>query len=1121
MKRWLLTLLLLLTGVGVEAQLTPANHKHVVVVSFENRSFEGNELGSTGIVDYSLAPYFNTLANTYGLATNFYANGHDSLKQYFWVTDGTEFCIPHGNDPTVACGGDPQTYAATAPNIFELSWNAGLSWKQYIECAPNNTTGTQAGRGYITQGNPVTGCAVSGNYIPRHAPAIYFNFVRQGTAPMSNMDCSGITASYTSTQSKQGCNVVRYEDSTYGFQADITNKTLPNYSFITPSGENDMHNGSRAAADTWLSANIGPLLNSCYMTGNGCPADLLLIIWFDEGTLGSSYTGTCSPSGDDRDTFTTCNGGGRIPVIIVAPDVKPGFKGATYYRHPSALKLTLKALGLTTSSTANTGATTPDMSEFLTGLPSTLSPIGNWPRESTTCLKGSANWSGVVDGNIQSSRGFCLDGKYGQTNENTAASSWQQGVTSFCGVTTPTQPFRTNCIMWDGCVSSTLHCRVDTFGIWAVDIVNGVKTGSNILVAPRPLQVASEELDGPRAGVRALLGSWFTPDKEAGGHMTAWFCATSKASGRCGGHLFLGFNSRDVAQADETLHDLKGRGHNWWIADWNGKPYGTSSTSCAPYLGGRNCTTDAGARALQARNSMWGFTFQLQYDSNAWDDCEAAIAKATNPPTITYADLNAECGGPTACSTVTDGIYPDARFGSPAPEKCTLEDKATLDIRYATSQYFSDVRYYKNPATGKPLVSVFGGWSKVNWTTVRNDSQTDDFDIVGDFRDGRNPFSSTTAQGGWTWFGKPPTQCGYTQEFASSAWCSVSSHKCIGETTPCSDIPAESCSTFGTQMPKCSYEKGILSTKHSNISYWKSFDNRPTPWSQANGTCTNCASVKIIPTRCGKSMLEAFAAANTMWAGAAKKPDAITGNTWQDYDESSQIETGIEGCWTLTNVAVTNGSLKWSIQALDPDGTTGIMTSADATTASIAFFRIFCSGACTNPADPTGEKLAWVADVDVDPNTTVRDYSFPVTTLKLNQGTHIFYVKLVSKANIYNKMSQQASFTLSGNQNPNCVVNVTPQVGTVSFSATADASGSSDPDGTISTTKFSWGDGTSDTTVTWPGTTSAAHSYTTAGQYFITSTCTDNGGATDTDTDTVQANPATPTGRQKRKGGPM
>ena len=55
--------------------------KHVVLVVEENHSY-------SSVINNSAMPYFNSLARNYSLLTNYYANTHPSIGNYFKMTTG-------------------------------------------------------------------------------------------------------------------------------------------------------------------------------------------------------------------------------------------------------------------------------------------------------------------------------------------------------------------------------------------------------------------------------------------------------------------------------------------------------------------------------------------------------------------------------------------------------------------------------------------------------------------------------------------------------------------------------------------------------------------------------------------------------------------------------------------------------------------------------------------------------------------------------------------------------------------------------------------------------------------------------------------------------------------------
>jgi len=288
--------LALFIGVSAFAQVPRSNH--VYIVAEENRSYEH-------IVGSASMPYLNSLLARGALATQFYSNMHGSLENYLIVTSG-QF-ITHNNSTLSVFNVD---------NIERHLLTNGKTFKSYAQTLPF--------AGY-------TGL-FSGAYMKRHAPLPYYT-------DMANSS------------------LIMHHVSTTQMAKDIANGTLPNFAFITPDGNNDMHNcGTNLGAclwtaDQWLKNNIGPLLATAPFQPGG---DGVLIIWADEADL----------STDNRCSATVLTGcGGHIVVAMIGPQVKAGYKSVTTYHHPSVLRTMLEALG-TTSNFPAAANTAPDMREF-------------------------------------------------------------------------------------------------------------------------------------------------------------------------------------------------------------------------------------------------------------------------------------------------------------------------------------------------------------------------------------------------------------------------------------------------------------------------------------------------------------------------------------------------------------------------------------------------------------------------------------------------------------------------------------------------------------------------------------------------------------------------------------
>jgi hypothetical protein len=284
--------------IGVSAFAQVPRSKHVYIVAEENRSYER-------VVGSPVMPYLNNLLSRGAVATQFYSNEHGSLENYLILTSGQY--LTHNNDTLAVFNVD---------NIERHLLTNGMTFKSYAQTLPY--------AGY-------TGL-YSGAYMKRHAPLPYYT-------DMANSS------------------LIKNHDSTAQLAKDIANDTLPNFGFITPDGNNDMHNCSAnlnicfAAADNFLKNTIGPLLASPPFQPGG---DGVLIIWADEADLGS----------DNRCSATVKTGcGGHILVAMIGPQVKAGYKSTTTYHHQSVLRTVLEAMG-TTANFPSAANTAPDMREF-------------------------------------------------------------------------------------------------------------------------------------------------------------------------------------------------------------------------------------------------------------------------------------------------------------------------------------------------------------------------------------------------------------------------------------------------------------------------------------------------------------------------------------------------------------------------------------------------------------------------------------------------------------------------------------------------------------------------------------------------------------------------------------
>src|SRR6266481_4195021 len=110
----------LLVSLAAQAQAPVSSHVYVV---FEENSNYSDIIGNGNM------PYLNSLASQYGLATNYYANTHPSIGNYFMMTTGQ---IITNNDGYV-----PPTGGLNVDNVVRQLLLAGKTWKAYAESLPS------------------------------------------------------------------------------------------------------------------------------------------------------------------------------------------------------------------------------------------------------------------------------------------------------------------------------------------------------------------------------------------------------------------------------------------------------------------------------------------------------------------------------------------------------------------------------------------------------------------------------------------------------------------------------------------------------------------------------------------------------------------------------------------------------------------------------------------------------------------------------------------------------------------------------------------------------------------------------------------------------------------------
>lgn len=209
------------------AQGALPNFSHIFVIVMENREY-------SDVIGSADTPYLTQLADTYALATQYYAVSHPSLPNYLALIGGDTFGIQS----------DCTSCFVNAPNLVDALEAGNKTWRAYMESMPSPC--------FVGDAYP---------YAQKHNPFIYFDDVR--------------------TNAQRCQNIVPLTQ----LQTDMANGTIPDFVWITPNLCDDMHDCPAATGDKWLATWVPRILQLDAWKQGG----VLFITW-DEGT---SNDGCC------------------------------------------------------------------------------------------------------------------------------------------------------------------------------------------------------------------------------------------------------------------------------------------------------------------------------------------------------------------------------------------------------------------------------------------------------------------------------------------------------------------------------------------------------------------------------------------------------------------------------------------------------------------------------------------------------------------------------------------------------------------------------------------------------------------------------------------------------------
>jgi PKD repeat protein len=222
-----------------------------------------------------------------------------------------------------------------------------------------------------------------------------------------------------------------------------------------------------------------------------------------------------------------------------------------------------------------------------------------------------------------------------------------------------------------------------------------------------------------------------------------------------------------------------------------------------------------------------------------------------------------------------------------------------------------------------------------------------------------------------------------------------------------------------------------------------------------NDTAASWSLNRIMSQQCGQVWLNTWKEASKYYS-AGNQLEAMQIVTWNDYEEGTEIESGIDNCLSIS-ASVSGNTLSWTVSGNEN---------------TLDHYVAFVS--------TDGQNLMTLANISTGIS------SLDLGQFGLGPGSYTLFVKAVGKPSIVNHMSPAVSFSVA-DQPPEVALSVTPSGGIAPATVTASTAGSTDDIGiTFSTLDF--GDGMV------VNATSATHVYSTPGTYTVTGTVYDAAG---------------------------
>jgi hypothetical protein len=309
-----------------------------------------------------------------------------------------------------------------------------------------------------------------------------------------------------------------------------------------------------------------------------------------------------------------------------------------------------------------------------------------------------------------------------------------------------------------------------------------------------------------------------------------------------------------------------------------------------------------------------------------------------------------------------------------------------IDLNWAENSY------YARDSSGANLVTFFldeGDWSGSDWIAIMDTvtTQIATYTTPMKLLSRNNSFGMHGFNGAYAW--PQPQKNAYvnggTNGFTAPAIPTVTGDCSPPGTAGCMqyywDQTAPPPGSAWQYLPDF-YSGAVGSSEVAIGGIWKGFDDSNAAAWYAD---------RVMAQQCGQVLLDSFAAINSAHTSSGLSLPYAQVATWNDYEEGSEVETGVDNCYQVQNAAYSQSTNKLTWQLNATSGQSGHVSLG--TVYGYKVWKADASGNLTSIASPGASATSLSG----------------VSTL-VGAGSWTLYVEMIGKPLIINRMSNGVSY---------------------------------------------------------------------------------------------------------------